>query len=136
MRRQVLRVDVCEMCALWLAGVGQVGADCRARAGAVGQCTPVKGWMEVGTAGPVGIMPFELGRRNRRLRGLRSCRRSLLAPAMSPQLCRRARVAVVVRRGGQARSWAHGHVCRWQSAEGIGSVWRAGWRDGSPTQAS
>lgn len=41
-------------------------ADCRAHTDAIGQCTPVKGWMEVGTRGLVGIMPFELRRRSRR----------------------------------------------------------------------
>lgn len=61
-----------------IAGVGvQVVADCRAHTDAIGQCTPVKGWVEVGTAGLVGIMPFELGRRS--LRGLlRSSRRGPL----------------------------------------------------------
>lgn len=60
-----------------MAGVGgQVMAGCRAHTGAIGQCTPVTGWMEVGTAGLVGIMPFELGRRS--LRGLRSSRQSPL----------------------------------------------------------
>ena len=75
-----------------MAGVdGQVVTDCPAHAGAIGQCTPVKDWLEKGTAGLVGIMPFELGRRN--LRGLRSCRRSPLG-------CRRSYV------GGRESLWS------------------------------
>lgn len=37
-----------------------VVAESRAHGDAIGQCTPVNGWMEVGTAGLVDIMPLEL----------------------------------------------------------------------------
>lgn len=122
-------VWMCVICVLYSlgGGGGQVVAECRAHAGAVGQCTPVKGWMKVGTAGLVGIMPLELGRRS--LRGLRSCRQSV------PR-CRRSCVGrraslwqsrVEARPGlGRSGTCAGGRV----KQESVVS----GGRDGSPTR--
>lgn len=99
----------CVVCVCAVAGVcGQAVVDRREHTGAIGQCTPGKGWMEVGTAGLVGIMPLELGRHG--LRGLRGGRRIAVEP--SPQACGRARAVAAVVRRGQARSWPHGRACR------------------------
>lgn len=108
-----------------MAGVGgQVAADCRARTGAIGQCTLVKGWMEVGTAGLVGIMPFELGRRS--LGGLRSSRRSTLGRRRSC-VVRRASLHFEreeARLGlGPTGARVGGRV---QREAGSGGIWRAG----------
>lgn len=103
-------VCVCVIYMCSMTGVGvQVVADCRAaHQDAIGQCTPVKGWVEVGTAGLVGIMPFELGRRS--LRGLlRSCRQGPLG-------CRRSRArerasSLLEQEEGRLGLWSHGRAC-------------------------
>lgn len=124
----MLRVICVIWVLLWLAGMGKLWPSVEHDAGGVGQCTPVKGWMEVGTAGLVGIMPFELCRRS--LGGLRRCRRSDPGCRRS---CAGRRVSFLVVRGRvQARSWPHGDVCSWQAgARKRGSLER---RDGSPTR--
>lgn len=117
----------CVGCVCPVAGeCGQAVVDRREHTGAIGQCTPVKGWMGVDTAGLVGIMPFELGRGG--LRGLRSGRRIAVEPP--PQPCGRARAVAAVVRRGQARSWPRGRVCRWQSAAESGRAYPQGVRAG------